>query len=71
VNAVAPGDVLTARYAASRPTHPELAVEDGTLVRYGRSVEVARVVGFLVSEGGSYLSGQVIRVDGGAQCWAG
>lgn len=71
VNAVAPGDTLTGRYAASRPTDPALMVEGGTLVRYGRSLEIARAVAFFCGEGASYLTGQVVRVDGGAQCWAG
>ena len=34
--------------------------------RYGRSMtEIASVIGFLASEGGGYITGQNIRVDGG------
>jgi NAD(P)-dependent dehydrogenase (short-subunit alcohol dehydrogenase family) len=33
--------------------------------RYGTSDEVAATVAFLVSEGGGYITGQNIRVDGG------
>ncbi len=33
--------------------------------RYGTSDEIAATVGFLVSEGGGYITGQNIRVDGG------
>jgi 3-oxoacyl-[acyl-carrier protein] reductase len=46
-------------------------VEEGTLNRYGRPHEVAGAVAFLASEDGRFISGQVIRVDGGSQCWPG
>ena len=69
VNAIAPGEVMTPRWKASRSYDPRMAVEEGTLNRYGRPVEIARVVEFLVSDAASYITGQVIRADGGTQCW--
>jgi 3-oxoacyl-[acyl-carrier protein] reductase len=68
-NCVAPGDILTARWKASRPYDASMTVTDGTLERYGQPTEIAQVVGFLVSDAASYITGQVIRVDGGTQCW--
>jgi 3-oxoacyl-[acyl-carrier protein] reductase len=69
VNAVAPGEVMTARWKATRSYDPGKTVEDGTLNRYSRPIEIARVVEFLLSDASSYITGQVIRVDGGSQCW--
>ena len=42
---------------------------DGSLTRYGWPIEVARTVAFLVGDEASYISGQVLRIDGGAQLW--
>ena len=69
VNAIAPGGIVTARFLASRPTDASMKVKGGTLERYGWPIEIARAVEFLVTEDSSYVSGQVLRVDGGGQLW--
>lgn len=69
VNVVAPGDTVTPRFLASRPIDESKMVAGGTLDRYGQPIEIARVVEFLVSDAASYITGQVLRVDGGRQCW--
>ena len=69
VNAIAPGEILTPRWMATRPYDREKMVEGGTLDRYARPIEIARVVEFLASDAASYITGQIIRVDGGTQCW--
>ena len=66
-NIIAPGEIITARFVASRPTREERKVRDGALTRYGWPEEVARTVEFLVTPDSSYISGQLLRVDGGAQ----
>lgn len=68
---IMPGEIISPRFAASRAMDDAMLVEGGTLVRYGRPAEIARVVAFLASEEAGYISGHVIRVDGGRQCFPG
>jgi 3-oxoacyl-[acyl-carrier protein] reductase len=69
VNCVAPGGTVTNRFLVIHDIDQAKLVEEGTLNRYGRPQEVASVVAFLASDAGRFISGQVIRVDGGSQTW--
>ena len=71
VNSLAPGDTRTARFLATRTVDPARMVEAATLERIATVDEVARVVEFFAGPLGAFVSGQVLRVDGGAQCWPG
>ncbi len=69
VNCVAPGGTVTNRFMVIHDVETAKLIEEGTLNRYGRPHEIASVVAFLASEAGRFISGQVIRVDGGSQTW--
>jgi 3-oxoacyl-[acyl-carrier protein] reductase len=71
VNCIAPGGTVTNRFLVIHEIEKEKLVEEGTLMRYGRPQEVADAVVFLASDAGRFISGQVIRVDGGGQCFPG
>jgi NAD(P)-dependent dehydrogenase (short-subunit alcohol dehydrogenase family) len=63
VNAVAPGTIASPRVAFTRGVDPsELA--DGTLMALGRTSDIAAAVLFFLSDLASYVSGQVLAVDG-------
>jgi 3-oxoacyl-[acyl-carrier protein] reductase len=62
---------MTARFLATRQTDPAKREQHVTLDRYGLPIEIADAVTFLCSEAGRFISGQLLRVDGGGQPFAG
>lgn len=71
VNCIAPGDTRTGRFLGTRAVDEKRMVESGTLDRIATVDEVARVVEFFAGPQGAFVSGQVLRVDGGGQAWPG
>ncbi len=65
VNAVAPGFIVTDMTAKLGQEHMKEAIGAISLGRAGTPEEVAELVFFLAGEGSSYITGQVIGIDGG------
>ena len=65
INAITPGTILTpALFAAGREyIQPSIAVTP--LTRGAEPVELAKAIVFLLGEAASFITGEVLRVDGG------
>jgi len=64
-NAIAPGYVETPMTAVLSDKVKEAMLEAIPMKRYGQPEDIANCVSFLVSDKASYITGQVISVDGG------
>jgi NAD(P)-dependent dehydrogenase (short-subunit alcohol dehydrogenase family) len=70
MNAIAPGPIPTEGAFSRLLPRPELeqfARERNPLRRFGTVEELANLAAFLVSDGSSYMNGDVIVMDGGEQ----
>lgn len=66
VNAVLPGLIDTPRTSASRtPERLQASLESIALGRIGTPTDVAEVVVFLASPQSSWMTGSIVRIDGG------
>jgi 3-oxoacyl-[acyl-carrier protein] reductase len=65
VNAVAPGLIQTNMIAHLPADLVQRRIADTSLRRLGTAEDVARAIRFLVSDEASFVTGQVLGVDGG------
>jgi 3-oxoacyl-[acyl-carrier protein] reductase len=66
VNAVSPGIIGTARVLAFPEDFKQNLLKRVYLKRFGKPEEVANLIAFLASDEASYITGDVIVIDGGA-----
>ena len=67
VNAIAPGSIKTefSRVNWTDPQRKAQRIQEIELRRFGEPEEVVGIALFLASEAGSFVTGEIIRVDGG------
>jgi 3-oxoacyl-[acyl-carrier protein] reductase len=65
VNAVAPGAIRTHRTPPDEHPHTQAVMQRIPLKRYGLGLDIGAVIAFLASPEASYITGQIIYVDGG------
>ena len=66
VNAIAPGFIKTAMTAAMPPEFQEKMIQSIPMKRAGEPMDIARVYLFLAAPESSFITGQLIVVDGGS-----
>ncbi|CDO90664.1 short-chain dehydrogenase [Mycobacterium triplex] len=73
VNAVAPGPIETEMYRERSPVgsaREALVLKDIPMRRVGTPTEIAHVICMLLHEDAGYITGQIVRVDGGGSIGA-
>ncbi len=69
VNLIAPGPIETELFRRTRPVgskEEKAVLEQIPMKRLGRPEEIAATIEFLLSDNAGFMTGQVLRVDGGS-----
>lgn len=64
-NVITPGFIDTAMTASLKDDIKDTYIKNIPLARFGSGIEVANAVAFLLSDNSSYITGEVLRVNGG------
>jgi 3-oxoacyl-[acyl-carrier protein] reductase len=65
VNTIAPGRIMTEMFENTSPEANEEMRRQSPLGKFGRPIDVARAVLYLVSESGDFITGETLVIDGG------
>jgi 3-oxoacyl-[acyl-carrier protein] reductase len=65
VNSVAPGTIQTSHREGTSSEYNQILLNSIPMGRFGLPSEVARAVAFLVSDSASYITGEILDVNGG------
>ncbi|WP_163150363.1 SDR family oxidoreductase [Anoxybacillus sp. MB8] len=68
VNAIAPGAIDTPMLHEFTEEEIQALIDDIPLGRIGKPEDVAKAVSFLISDHASYITGQILSVNGGWYC---
>ena len=69
INSVAPGYIETDMLKQYNTEKELLKIKDTIpMKRFGKKIEIAELVKFLCSENNSYVTGQILTIDGGYVC---
>jgi 3-oxoacyl-[acyl-carrier protein] reductase len=65
VNAIAPGRVVTEMHTQTSKEANEVLMKATPMGKFGKPIDIARLVLFLVAETGDYMTGETVVIDGG------
>ncbi len=69
INCVAPGIISTEGMRVYPPEAVEAMPRSNPMMRFGEVEDVANAICFLAGEGGKFMTGEVVTIDGGFQVW--
>jgi citronellol/citronellal dehydrogenase len=69
VNCVAPGLISSEGMNVYNPEAVKAMIQTNVMKRFGQIEEIANAVCFVGGDGGSFITGEVLHVDGGNQIW--